>query len=141
LLLAQFEERDAIQSKRRRIWEYYHERLAEVAGERGIQRPTVPAECEQAYHMYYLLLPSLESRQSLMAQLAARGIATVFHYLPLHLSDMGRSLGGAAGDCPVTEDVSDRLLRLPFHNTLTEAEQAEVVEAIYASELGALHEA
>jgi dTDP-4-amino-4,6-dideoxygalactose transaminase len=54
----------------------------------------------------------------------------VFHYLPLHLSDMGRHSGGKVGDCPVTEDVSERLLRLPFYNELSEAEQAQVVEAI-----------
>jgi dTDP-4-amino-4,6-dideoxygalactose transaminase len=54
----------------------------------------------------------------------------VFHYLPLHLSDMGRRFGGQPDDCPVTEDISDRLLRLPFYNDLTEKDQARVVAAI-----------
>ena len=80
--------------------------------------------------MYYLLLPSLAARTALIAHLKARGIMAVFHYLPLHLSDMGRRFGGRPGDCPVTEDVSDRLLRLPFYNTLTGADQARVVEAV-----------
>ena len=80
--------------------------------------------------MFYLLLPSLEDRQALIGHLKARGILSVFHYLPLHLSDMGRKFGGMEDDCPVTEDVSDRLLRLPFYNDLTEADQARVVEAI-----------
>lgn len=80
--------------------------------------------------MYYLLLRSLEQRSNLIAHLKARGILGVFHYLPLHLSDMGRRFGGKEGDCPVTEEMSDRLLRLPFYNGLTEAEQATVVEAI-----------
>jgi dTDP-4-amino-4,6-dideoxygalactose transaminase len=54
----------------------------------------------------------------------------VFHYLPLHLSDMGTRFGGRPGDCPVTERISDQLLRLPFHNALTETDQQRVVEAI-----------
>ena len=71
-----------------------------------------------------------ELRQRLIAHLGQRGILAVFHYQPLHLSEMGRSFGGRQGDCPVTERVSDRLLRLPFHNLLTGAEQEEVIEAI-----------
>jgi dTDP-4-amino-4,6-dideoxygalactose transaminase len=80
--------------------------------------------------MFYLILPSRESRQGLIAHLKERGILAVFHYLPLHLSAMGRSFGGVPGGCPVTEDVSDRLVRLPFFNDLTEEEQTRVVDAI-----------
>jgi dTDP-4-amino-4,6-dideoxygalactose transaminase len=80
--------------------------------------------------MFYILLPSLEQRQALIGHLKARGILSVFHYLPLHISDMGRRFGGKEGDCPVTEDVSDRLLRLPLYNDLEEADQARVVDAI-----------
>ena len=92
--------------------------------------PLVPLHCEQPYHMFYLLLPSLEQRQGLIEHLRSRGILSVFHYVPLHLSRMGRECGGRPGDCPVTEDVSDRLLRLPFYNSLSEADQDEVLEAI-----------
>jgi dTDP-4-amino-4,6-dideoxygalactose transaminase len=63
--------------------------------------------------------------------LKAQGISSVFHYLPLHLSDVGRKLGGQEGDCPVTEDISDRLLRLPFYNDLTTVDQARVVSSIH----------
>jgi dTDP-4-amino-4,6-dideoxygalactose transaminase len=80
--------------------------------------------------MFYLLLPSLKQRQALIAHLKAHGIHGVFHYLPLHLSKMGRRFGGKYGDCPVTEGVSDRLLRLPFHNALTETDQAHIVAAL-----------
>ena len=80
--------------------------------------------------MYYILLRSLEDRQALIGLLGKRGILSVFHYLPLHLSEMGRRFGGRPGQCPVTESVSDRLLRLPFYNNLTGSEQSEVVEAI-----------
>jgi dTDP-4-amino-4,6-dideoxygalactose transaminase len=129
-LYAQLEERELIQSSRKRIWEYYHRQLADWAQDRRVQLPVVPSHCEQAYHMYYLLLPSLAQRQSLIAHLSAREINSVFHYLPLHLSGMGRQFGGKEGDCPVTEDVSDRLLRLPFYNELTEADQDRVIAAL-----------
>jgi dTDP-4-amino-4,6-dideoxygalactose transaminase len=99
----------------------------------------VPAYCEQSYHMFYLLLPSLESRQALISHLKAQGILGVFHYLPLHLSEVGQKFGGKEGDCPVTEDVSDRLLRLPFYNDLDEAVQARVVKAIQEFEPVAHH--
>jgi len=129
-LYAQLEAREQIQCKRRRIWEYYREHLQAWAEHHGVRLPLVPETCEQPYHMFYLLLPSLEWRQGLIAHLAARQILSVFHYLPLHLSPMGKKFGGKPGDCPVTETVSDRLLRLPFYNDLAEADQARVVEAI-----------
>jgi dTDP-4-amino-4,6-dideoxygalactose transaminase len=129
-LYAQLEAREEIQKKRRNIWELYYQRLDAWAEEKNVQLPKVPAHCDQAYHMFYLLLPSLASRQALIDHLKSRGILSVFHYLPLHLSDMGRQFGGREGDCPVTEDVSDRLLRLPFYNDLSEEDQEKVVEAI-----------
>lgn len=129
-LYAQLEVREQIQAKRREIWEYYHEHLQDWAQENGIRFPIVPDSCEQAYHMFYLLMPSLEKRQALIAHLKAQNIISAFHYLPLHLSDMGRRFGGQEGDCPVTEDVSDRLVRLPFYNDLTEADLRRVVATI-----------
>jgi dTDP-4-amino-4,6-dideoxygalactose transaminase len=129
-LYAQLEARERIQAKRQRIWEYYYEHLQYWAKDHDIRLPIVPAHCEQPYHIFYLLLPSLEQRQALIEHLKAHGILSVFHYLPLHLSEMGRRFGGKEGNCPVTEDVSDRLLRLPFYNELTEADQASVVAAI-----------
>jgi dTDP-4-amino-4,6-dideoxygalactose transaminase len=80
--------------------------------------------------MFYLLLPTLELRQKLISYLREQGVYSVFHYLPLHLSDMGKSFGGKIGDCPVTERVSDQLIRLPFHNSLTGAEQEQVIDLI-----------
>ncbi len=81
--------------------------------------------------MFYMLLPSLDLRQRFITHLRQRGIESVFHYLPLHLSEMGRSFGGKVGDCPVTERASDQLVRLPFHNALTEEEMTKVVEAVH----------
>jgi dTDP-4-amino-4,6-dideoxygalactose transaminase len=129
-LYAQLEARAQIQKRRREIWEYYNEHLDAWANDQGVCIPAIPEECEQAYHMFYILLPSLSERHALIAHLKERGILSVFHYLPLHLSEMGQKFGGKAGDCPVTEDISDRLLRLPFYNSLTELEQEQVVAAI-----------
>ncbi len=119
-----------IQTQRKRIWQSYHKQLAGWCHTNDIRQPVVPPHCEQAYHMYYILLPSLQARTALIAHLKAHDIGAVFHYLPLHLSDMGQKLGGRAGDCPVTEDMSDRLLRLPFYNSITSADQQRVVAAI-----------
>ena len=130
-LFAQLEVREQIQTSRQRIWNFYETHLKDWARAHGVTTPIVPADCEQPYHMYYLLLPSLESRQRFIATLREQGIYTVFHYLPLHLSEMGKKFGGKPGDCPVTESVSDRLVRLPFYNTLTEDDQSRVVDAIY----------
>jgi dTDP-4-amino-4,6-dideoxygalactose transaminase len=129
-LYAQLEVREEIQTKRRHIWEYYNQHLKDWAEKNGARLPIVPVQCEQAYHMFYLLLPSLDYRQALISHLKSCGILSVFHYLPLHLSDMGRQFGGRDGDCPVTEDVSDRLLRLPYYFDLCEADQEQVVTSI-----------
>jgi dTDP-4-amino-4,6-dideoxygalactose transaminase len=129
-LYAQLEARQEIQDKRRQVWEYYYEHLQDWAEEHDIRLPIVPAHCEQAYHMFYLLMPSQEKRQALIDHLKKRNIFSVFHYLPLHLSQMGQRFGGKEGDCPVTEDASDRLLRLPFYNDLTEADQARAIASI-----------
>ena len=131
-LFAQLEMRHEIQEKRERIWDFYNQNLADWADTNGVQRPYVPNYCTQPYHMYYLILPSLDSRQALIQHLKSRGILSVFHYLPLHTSNMGQQFGGKPGDCPVTERVSDCLLRLPFFNMLTEDTQQEIVEAIQA---------
>ncbi|CDN14273.1 4-keto-6-deoxy-N-Acetyl-D-hexosaminyl-(Lipid carrier) aminotransferase [Richelia intracellularis] len=129
-LYAQIEAREQIQRKRQQIWEYYYNHLQEWSEEKGIRLPIVPPECEQAYHMFYMLMPSLEERQYLIAHLRFQGISSVFHYLPLHLSQMGRKFGGAERDCPVTESVSDRLIRLPFYNNLTEEDLERIIAAI-----------
>ncbi len=127
-LYAQLEARVTIQSKRERIWNFYESKIHDWAQENDIRLPVVPSHCEQTYHMFYLLFPSLEIRQGMIEHLKSKGILSVFHYLPLHLSKMGKKFGGRDGDCPVTEDVSDRLLRLPFYTGLSEDDQSRVVE-------------
>jgi dTDP-4-amino-4,6-dideoxygalactose transaminase len=129
-LYAQLENWEQIQTRRKKIWDYYDQALRPWAQEKDIRLPIIPEHCDQAYHMYYMLLPTLEKRQALIAYLKERGIMAVFHYLPLNLSDMGKRFGGKEGDCPVTEDISDRLLRLPFYNDMTEADLVVVIAAI-----------
>jgi dTDP-4-amino-4,6-dideoxygalactose transaminase len=129
-LFGQLEVWQTIQIQRKLIWEYYDRELKSWATLEGVSQPVIPPHCDSAYHMYYILLPSEQFRQSLITHLKSRGIMAVFHYLPLHLSKMGRKLGGKAGDCPVTENIADRLLRLPFYSDLNEVEQARVVAAI-----------
>lgn len=130
-LYAQLEARDYIQGRRKQIWHTYAEGLVDWAGANGVRLPTVPAHCEQPYHMFYLILPDLETRTRLIAHLKHRGILSVFHYLPLHLSPMGERFGYKHGELPVTEKVSNCLLRLPFYNDLSQDDQIQVIEAIW----------
>ena len=130
-LLAQLEARHEIQRSRRIIWERYDGELTGWAKRVGARLPVVPEHCDQSYHMYYVLMPSLEERTALIEHLRAREILAVFHYQPLHLSKAGmRFGGGAAVDCPVTVDVSDRLLRLPFYTQMSSEAQDAVLEAL-----------
>lgn len=128
-LLSQLEAIQKIQRIRKTLWTRYREELADWAWETEVRLPQVPNHCEQSYHMFYLIMPSYDERTRFIAWLKEKGIQAVFHYLPLHTSQMGRKLGGKPGDCPVTENVSDRLVRLPFFNAMTPEEQTSVIEA------------
>jgi len=129
-LYAQLEQRERIQSARAGVWRRYADGLRTWALEQSAGLPQVPAWCQQSFHMFYVLMPTLESRQALIEHLKSRGILSVFHYVPLHCSPMGMRYGGQPGDCPVTESISDRLLRLPFYNDLSEEVQSEVIGAV-----------
>jgi dTDP-4-amino-4,6-dideoxygalactose transaminase len=129
-LFGQLEQRIKVQLHRKGLWQTYDLALKDWAAKNGVILPTIPAHVEQAYHMFYLLLPDLDTRQRFIMYLRERGIYSVFHYLPLHLSDMGQKYGGKPGDCPVTEAVSDHLVRLPFHNALTNSDLEQVIETI-----------
>lgn len=129
-LYAQMEARHSIQERRRHIWERYREELCDWGTRHGVRLPTIPDHCDQSYHMFYLIMPSLQERQALINHLRSRDIMSVFHYLPLHISEMGSRAGGKPGDCPVTEEVSDRLLRLPFFYGLTYDEQGRIITAV-----------
>ena len=132
VLLAQLERREEIQARRARIFAAYQEHLADWAAANGVAVPRVPLHCQQSFHMFYLIMPSLAARQALIAHLRERGILAVFHYVPLHLSPMGQANGGKAGDCPVTEELSGRLIRLPFFTDLSDDDLSAVIDAVRA---------
>ncbi|MEN6520909.1 MAG: dTDP-4-amino-4,6-dideoxygalactose transaminase [Armatimonadota bacterium] len=129
-LYAQLEHWEDIQSKRKQIWENYDQAFRGWAENYNVRLPYVPEHCDQSYHMYYMLMPSFEVRTRFIDHLKKQGILSVFHYLPLHLSAKGVELGGDKYDCPVTCEVSDRLVRLPFYNDMTNDEQDTVISAI-----------
>ena len=131
-LFAQLEEREQIQTQRKTIWDTYASNLGDWASANDVQLPFIPSHCEQTYHIFYMVLPSLNSRTNLIEHLKSRGILSVFHYVPLHLSPMGKKFGYKEGDLPNTESISERLLRLPFYNELTENDQYHVIESIRA---------
>ena len=130
ILYAQLEARAQIQAQRQRIWEHYFTSLNDWARANGVGLPTVPQDRGNAYHLFYILVPRAEDRPKLIAYLKSHQILSVFHYQALHLSDMGRRFGGTEGDCPVTEQVGERLLRLPFFNGLDSEAQGRIVDLI-----------
>jgi dTDP-4-amino-4,6-dideoxygalactose transaminase len=129
-LYAQLEVWHEIQAKRKWIWQTYEQELKTWASANGVVRPTIPEGVDPSWHLYYLLLPDLDNRQGLINHLKSEGVNSVFHYLPLHLSEKGKEYGGKPGDMPVTESVSDRLLRLPYYFGLGETEMERVLEAV-----------
>jgi dTDP-4-amino-4,6-dideoxygalactose transaminase len=135
-LCAQFEISGEIQQSRKRIWNHYMSRLKAWALANGVRLPFVPDHCEQPYHLFYLLMPSLSDRQALIEHLKGKGIISTFHYIPLHLSAKGRDYGGRPGDCPVTENVSDRLVRLPVYLDLSEADLDRIISGVLSYQVG-----
>ena len=136
-LWGQLECREVIQRKRRVVYDRYAGMLADVAEGLGVTLPVVPADCESAYHMFYTLLPDRRTRDQVLVGMRELGVQATFHYVPLHSSDAGRRFAARQTECPVTDDISGRLLRLPFFNNLTAAEADQVVSAFTRSLAGA----
>ena len=129
-LFTQLSKSSEIQEKRKIIWFEYFFGLNEWAVANGVQLPYVPEECEQAFHMFYLILPSAQARVNFIDHMKSEGISTVFHYLPLHESPMGKQYNPNNNKCPVTCEVSGRLVRLPFFNDLTHDELNFVISVV-----------
>lgn len=130
-LLAQLEQFELVQSKRERAWRFYHDALRDWAETNGVRQPSLPEFCDPAWHLYYMIMPTTEARDRLLSYLRAHGIGASFHYLPLHLTPMGRQLGGMVGDAPVTEWAADRLIRLPFYTNMLQEDLLRVVECVH----------
>ncbi|GAA2528894.1 dTDP-4-amino-4,6-dideoxygalactose transaminase [Pilimelia columellifera] len=133
VLTAQLEEFDQIQARRSRVWDGYHSGLADWARANGVSQPIVPADSRHTAHVYPLLMPDLATRRDLISHLAGRGIRASFHYQPLHASPAGLRHGRVGpGGCPVTEEVADRLVRLPLYADLTADDTELVIDAVRA---------
>jgi len=130
-LLPQLERRAEVQRCRQKIWWRYHNALQSWAARRGVRLPFVPSHVEQAFHMFYLIMPTSTDRDALIASLKRRQILATFHYLPLHTSEFGRQFGRPRLGCAVTEDISGRLVRLPFFTNMSESDQQYVIDAVH----------
>jgi dTDP-4-amino-4,6-dideoxygalactose transaminase len=129
-LWAQLEAAGDITQRRLDIWQKYHRAFAELEKQGKVRRQIVPPSCEHNAHMYYLLLPDLESRTALIDRLKQRNINAVFHYVPLHSSPAGKKYGRVVGSMEVTDSIADRLLRLPLFPSLTDARVDIIIEVI-----------
>jgi dTDP-4-amino-4,6-dideoxygalactose transaminase len=129
-LLAQLENEGVINSKRMALWRQYHEALADLEEQGCLRRPRCPEHCSPNAHMYYILAADSDERQELIEHLTEHNIKAVFHYVPLHTAPMGREFGYRGGELPVTEELSERILRLPLYYELSEDGVLRVAEAI-----------
>lgn len=129
-LYGQLEQLDTIQQRRRQVYETYLKLLAPLEADGLLRLPFVPDHCQTNYHLFHILVADQPTRDALLAHLRQQGIGAVFHYIPLHTSPMGERFGYGAGDLPITEDLSGRLIRLPLYCELSEADQARIVAEI-----------
>jgi dTDP-4-amino-4,6-dideoxygalactose transaminase len=130
-LYAQLERMDQINARRNEIWDFYQKALISLANDGKLRLPYVPPHCRSNSHLFYVLLPDESTRNDLMAYLKEVGIHAVFHYVPLHMSDVGRFKGYDNDRLPVTESMSGRLLRLPFYYEMELKDQERVIDHIF----------
>jgi dTDP-4-amino-4,6-dideoxygalactose transaminase len=129
-LYAQLEQVEAITARRQAIYEFYHSHLKPLEEDGFLILPTIPHHCRSNYHTFFVLLSDRMTRDGLLSHLRAQGIGAAFHYVPLHTAPMGRKFGYKEGDLPLTENLSERLLRLPVYHELSDGDQEEVVKAV-----------
>ena len=130
ILYGQLLRADEIYLQRIKIWSRYHNELASWASSNSVITPTVPDGCEHTGHVYHLRFQRGIQRDKFIEHLKNLDIYAVFHYQPLHLSTVGRSIGGKDGQFPITENAGDCLIRLPLFNTMSEDEQSHVIESV-----------
>lgn len=131
ILYSQFEKLEEIQEKRKLIYNEYYNGLKQLQNEEKVRLPMIPDYCSSNYHIFYILLPTEQQRNDLMDYLKQKKVWAVFHYIPLHISPMGKKLGYKKGDLFLTEDLSSRLLRLPIYPGLSRDEVGYIIECIY----------
>ena len=128
-LYAQLEEMERISTRRKEIYQSYRRALKPLEAAGLLQLPVIPEDCESNYHMFFVIAPNPEIRDHVLASMKDAGVRAVFHYVPLHNSPKGRELCGKLS-LPVTEDLSARLIRLPFFHELDATEQRMVVQVL-----------
>ena len=129
-LWAQLENARQITSARIESWNRYHDAFASLEQQGILRRPIVPADCVHNAHMYYVILSDRYNRQNVIEELHKNDISSVFHYVPLHSSPAGVRYGRADQPLRVTDDLSERLIRLPLWIGLTPAQQDKISESL-----------
>jgi len=132
VLFAQLESLKEIDNMRARVAGLYRQRLSELSMDGRIELPFVPENCQSNNHMFYILTRDQKTRGALIDYLKYKGILAVFHYVPLHNSPMGKKLGCDDNDLPVTQSVSERLLRLPLYCDLCDSDVDRICDEIVA---------
>ena len=127
-LWAQMEEARGITEKRLDLWHRYHEALSPLEDAGKLRRPVIPDDCQHNAHMYYILLESLKKRAEVITKLKEQGVLAVFHYVPLHSSPAGKKYGRVSGELNNTEELADRLLRLPLWIGMDEAQETVITQ-------------
>jgi dTDP-4-amino-4,6-dideoxygalactose transaminase len=128
-LWGQLEAAEEVTSRRRAIWDRYHEAFAGIEAEGLARRPHVAAGHTHNGHLYYLVLPTTPARDAFIEELRGRGIVTSFHYVPLHSAPAGRAFGRTVGEMTHTDELSRRLVRLPLWPDLDEEQIERVIDA------------
>ena len=130
-LEAQLTHADEVIARRKAVWARYYAGLSELAAGGALALPRAEhADRVANAHIFYVLPESLTTRMALAAHLKARDMLSVSHYVPLHSSPGGMRWGRASGTFPVTDDLSERLLRLPLYYGISDAEVDAVIDAI-----------
>ncbi|MGG6240557.1 dTDP-4-amino-4,6-dideoxygalactose transaminase [Nodosilinea sp. AN01ver1] len=129
-LWAQLQQADSITQHRLNIWNRYHLAFEELEKDQKIQRPNIPQQCQHNAHIYYLLVDSLETRTKILATLKHCGVQATFHYVPLHNAPAGQKYGRQSGNLVVTEDICDRIVRLPLFANMTFEEADYIISLV-----------
>ena len=129
-LLPQFKNMEKISQNRMATWNAYYRDTAALAAEGLLSQPHVPNDCQHNGHMFYVLLDHRYDREQVIKAMSEKGVQVVSHYVPLHSSPGGQKYGRFIGDMKVTNDISQRLIRLPLYYGVTEQDQATVVQVL-----------
>lgn len=129
-LWAQLDHAEPILENRLAIWKRYHSALQPLILRGTIEGPSVPDTAAHNAHMYFLKVRTLEERAALIDHLKHSGVLAVFHYVPLHSTPFGRTMGRFHGRDIFTTKESERLVRLPIWYGMSGEEQKHVIASV-----------